>query len=183
MRGLNTKWNEEALKIIQSEKTSLIKSAKMDRDIVVIMVEPDKLIELMTFFRHDPRFDFSMLVDLTAVDYLGIKEPRFEVVYMLFNHLTNQRLRVKTAVAEGHKVPSLISVWKSANWPEREVYDLMGIEFDGHPLMERLIMPDGYIGHPLRKDFPIKGIGEDYLIESILLPVQKQAEQAKKRQE
>ena len=67
--------------------------------------------------------------------------------------------------------PSMTGLWKGANWPEREVFDLMGITFENHPLMERLIMPDGYLGHPLRKDFPLKGIGEDYLIESILRPV------------
>jgi len=146
-----------------------------NRGMVVVQARKEHFLSLMKSLRDDPAFGFDVLMNLTGVDFLGKKETRFEMVYILLSSKTLSRIRVKVALAEDEHALSVIAIWKGANWPEREVYDLMGIYFDGHPLMERLIMPEGYIGHPLRKDFPIQGLGEDYLVESILRPVKNQA--------
>jgi len=172
MRHLDSSANTSLLKTIQSEWSGKIIRAEENRNMVVVELDKSQLVALMGYLKDKHGFD--MLMDLTAVDFLGKRDIRFEMVYMLFATKNLQRVRVKVPLGEGEKVPSLIDLWKGANWPEREVFDLMGIEFENHPLMERLIMPDGYIGNPLRKDFPLKGRGEDYLIESILLPVKQE---------
>jgi NADH-quinone oxidoreductase subunit C len=99
--------------------------------------------------------DFNFLMDLTAVDYLG-KIPRFEVVYHLYSLRHNHRLRVKAPVKEDDPtIDSLASIWKSADWYEREVWDLYGIKFLGHPDLKRILLYEEFVGHPLRKDYPI----------------------------
>jgi NADH-quinone oxidoreductase subunit C len=174
MRGLRPEKNNELIENIKKKFSNNILHVEENRGMVVVLPKKDQFLTLMKSLRDDAVFQFDTLMDLTAVDFLGIKDIRFEMIYMLFSSKTLSRVRLKLSIAENENVPSLIDIWKGANWPEREVFDLMGIRFDGHPLMERLIMPDGYIGHPLRKDFPIKGLGEDYLIESILLPVKEE---------
>jgi NADH-quinone oxidoreductase subunit C len=97
-----------------------------------------------------------MLLDLTCVDYPG-QEPRFEMVYHLFSLSRNRRLRIKTRLGESDlRIASLTSLWKNANWLEREVYDLFGVHFEGHPDLRRLFMYDGFEGYPLRKDYPLR---------------------------
>lgn len=115
--------------------------------------------------RDDTRYQFKMLVDLTAVDWLGRVEadkPRFEVVYHLLSTLKNLRVRVKVAVAEGDTLPTATGIFSAANWYEREVWDMFGIRFDGHPDLRRLLTDYGFEGHPLRKDFPLNGHVEVY---------------------
>jgi NADH-quinone oxidoreductase subunit C len=122
----------------------------------VAQVVPGALHKVMEFLKDDPRLQFDVLLDVTAVDYLG-REPRFEVVYHLLSLPGNRRLRVKTAVADGK--PSLDSVsdlWKSADWLEREVWDMFGIDFSGHPNLKRILLYPEFQGHPLRKDYPIR---------------------------
>ena len=117
-------------------------------------VDPAHLVEVMRFLRDDPDCEFDMLTDLTAVDYLG-EEPRFEVVYHLYSVPKNRRLRVKARVAEGApEIATLCELWPSANWMEREVWDLYGIRFAGHPDLRRILLYDEFEGHPLRKDYP-----------------------------
>ncbi len=100
--------------------------------------------------------DFEVLLDITAVDYLGKKEKRFEVVYHLLSLSGKMRVRVKVEVGEGEKIATLSSLWKNANWLEREVYDMFGIEFEGHPDLRRILLYPEFEGHPLRKDYPLK---------------------------
>ncbi len=100
--------------------------------------------------------DFSLAPYVTAVDYLG-QTPRFEVVYNLYSIKRNARIRLRVKVAEGEEVPSVTSVWRGADWFERYCWDLYGIEFTGHPDMRRLLMYEEFEGHPLRKDYPLKG--------------------------
>ena len=121
----------------------------------VVMLPRDGLAEALTALRDAPDTRFEQLSDVTAVDYLG-RTPRFEVVYQL-NSLTHRhRLRVKVAVDEADAtVPSVVPVWRSALWAEREVFDLMGIRFAGHPDLRRLLMYAGFEGHPLRKDYQL----------------------------
>lgn len=101
---------------------------------------------------------FTFLVDVTSVDYLGKREPRFMVVYHLTNMAEKCRIRIKAPVGgDEPSIDSLTSLWNAANWLEREVYDLMGIRFLGHPDLRRILMTDDWVGHPLRKDYPLQG--------------------------
>ena len=112
------------------------------------------LLETMRFLRNDPALAFDMLSDVCAVDYLP-RVPRFEVVYHLYSVAKNHRLRVKVLVdGTEPSVPSVVELWPSANWMEREVWDLYGIRFDGHPDLRRILLYDEFEGHPLRKDYP-----------------------------
>ena len=121
-----------------------------------ITVQKNALIKLFKFLRDDPALDFKFLMDLTAVDYLNRKDIRFEVVYHFYSLKHNHRLRVKVPVSEDDcTIDSVSSLWKTANWYEREVWDLYGIKFNGHPDMRRILLYEEFKGHPLRKDYPI----------------------------
>ncbi|HSN69666.1 MAG TPA: NADH-quinone oxidoreductase subunit C, partial [Thermoanaerobaculia bacterium] len=126
---------------------------------ITLTVERRRIREVCESFKRD---GFSYLVDITAVDYSTYPTPpgdlRFSVVYHLYSFDRRFRVRLKLRVADGVKVPSVSSVWKTANWPERETFDMFGIDFEGHPNLERILTWDGFNGHPLRKDFPIRGI-------------------------
>jgi len=120
-----------------------------------VIVKKLHIMELMRRLRDDETTDFNFLMDLTAVDYLG-KRPRFEVVYHLYSLKHNHRLRVKAGVSEDDPtIDSLASIWTSADWYEREVWDLYGIKFLGHPNLKRILLYEEFVGHPLRKDYPI----------------------------
>lgn len=121
------------------------------------IVSREGFLEIAQFLKSDPEFDMSVLMDLTAVDGLGLKwKPRFEVVYHFFSMKHNHRLRVKVKVEEKDAVmPSLVDLWPIANWFEREVWDMYGIKFEGHPSLRRILMYEGFSGHPLRKDYPV----------------------------
>lgn len=101
---------------------------------------------------------YKLLVDVTAADFEGRPEGRFDVVAIAYSFDANRRVRLRTRVAEGVDVPSLTAVWRGANWLEREVYDMYGVRFAGHPDMTRILLWEGFNGHPLRKDFPVEGI-------------------------
>jgi len=121
----------------------------------VVVIDREALLPVAAFLRDRPG-EFTMLLDLTCVDYPG-EEPRFEMVYHLFSVSRNRRLRIKTRLGESDlRIASLTSLWKNANWLEREVYDLFGVCFEGHPDLRRLFMYDGFEGHPLRKDYPLR---------------------------
>ena len=120
----------------------------------LVLRKPD-LVQVCQFLRDDPQLRFDTLLDVTAVDWLP-DEPRFEVVYHLRSLPNRGFLRLKVMVEGNHpQVPTLTSVWPTANWHERETYDMFGIIFDGHPNLSRILMPDGWEGHPLRKDHPL----------------------------
>lgn len=118
------------------------------------IIDRSVLVETCTWLRDDEETAFDMLVDLTAVDYLG-RSPRFEVVYHLYSVDKNHRLRIKVALeADDVKIPSVVPVWSGANWLERECWDLYGIVFEGHPELKRIYLYEEFEGHPLRKDYP-----------------------------
>jgi NADH-quinone oxidoreductase subunit C len=108
--------------------------------------------EVLQILRDEENFDYC--VDLTAVHYPQ-REKQFELVWILYSFTHNQRLRVKTTIADGESFRSSVEIWPTANWLEREVYDMFGIRFDGHPDLKRILLPDGWKGHPLRKDYGI----------------------------
>jgi NADH-quinone oxidoreductase subunit C len=118
------------------------------------IVPREKLLEVCRFLRDDAALRFDMLVDVTAVDYLG-RVPRFEVVYHLYSLSLNHRIRLKVALEERDPtLPSLVPIWAGANWLERETWDLYGIVFADHPDLRRIYLYDEFQGHPLRKDYP-----------------------------
>jgi NADH-quinone oxidoreductase subunit C len=124
------------------------------RDDVTVIVPRDELLAVCRFLRDDAALRFDMLVDVTAVDYLG-RIPRFEVVYHLYSVPLNQRIRIKVALEESDpSLPSLVPIWEGANWLERETWDLYGIAFVGHPDQRRIYLYEEFQGHPLRKDYP-----------------------------
>ena len=117
------------------------------------VVDPDHLIRVLRFLREEPDLEFEMLIDLTCVDYLG-REPRFEMVYHLFSVAKRQRVRIKARVSEqSAEIDSAVEIYPSANWMEREVWDLYGVRFRNHPDPRRLMLYEEFEGHPLRKDY------------------------------
>ena len=123
---------------------------------VTVTVSKGEIFEICKFLHSDPDLQYRLLTDLCGLDFFP-QTPRFGVVYLLHSIKSNQRLRVKTRVGETESIPSVESLWKVANWYEREAYDLFGITFDNHPDLRRIMLWDGYEGHPLRKDFPVEG--------------------------
>jgi NADH-quinone oxidoreductase subunit C len=126
-----------------------------------IYVPLEQLPEIGGVLRDEPDLRFVLLLDVTAVDYHP-REPRFELVYILAcpgvagYGDAPKRLRMKVRVADGARVPSLSSIWMSANWGEREVFDFFGLQFDGHPDLRRILMPEDWTGYPMRKDYPVQ---------------------------
>ncbi|MCA9529038.1 MAG: NADH-quinone oxidoreductase subunit C [Myxococcales bacterium] len=124
----------------------------------VVTVGPKDWVEVAKFLRDDDETSMAQLVDLTAVDHPEREPdgPRFDVLLMLRSMKTGARIRLRTRVADGQKLASLCAVWPGVNWAEREVYDMFGIPFDGHPDLRRILMYEEFEGHPLRKDYPIE---------------------------
>jgi NADH-quinone oxidoreductase subunit C len=125
---------------------------------ITLFVDRDRIVDVCRAFKSD---GFIYLVDLCGVDYSKFPNhtgPRFSIVYTLYSFQKNARVRLRVWTAEDEPVPSVTSVWKTANWHERETFDMLGIVFSGHPNLERILMWEGFNGHPLRKDFPIRGI-------------------------
>ena len=117
-----------------------------------MVVEPAIVSEVLQILRNREQFDYC--VDITAVHYPE-REKQFDMLWILYSFSKNERIRVKIMIADGESVSSAVSVWATANWLEREVYDMFGIRFDGHPDLKRILLPDGWKGYPLRKDYGI----------------------------
>ncbi len=125
------------------------------------VVPRDKLFDVLTFFRDSQGFDF--LCDITCVDYLNFRdaEHRFGLAYLLANTQTNERITLRVFLDEPElTVPSAVPLYQGANWMEREVWDMFGIRFEGHPDLRRILMPEAFTAFPLRKDYPLQGRGE-----------------------
>lgn len=151
-------------KEIQKKVSQKFPSAEFSefRDMLAIRIPKADLAALMTFLKEDDSLQFNYLTDLTGVDFLKQeREPRFDVVYHLYSFPHNHRLRIKCGVAEEDmNVPSMTPLWDAANWLEREAFEMFGFHFTGHPDLRRLLLPDVFEGHPLRKDYPLRGRGE-----------------------
>ena len=117
-----------------------------------MVVDRSLIPEILQVLRNEEQFDYC--VDITAVHYPK-RDKQFDVLWVLYSYARNERIRVKTLIADGEALPSSVPIWTTANWLEREVFDMFGIKFDGHPDMKRILLPDGWKGHPLRKDYGI----------------------------
>ena len=146
-------------KTINSELTSKIISSKINHNQIHISIEDNNLIEVMLFLKTNSITKFRQLIDLTAVDYPE-KDKRFRMIYLLLSHETNSRIVLDYNIKEGEFIPSITTIYPSANWMEREVFDMYGIEFKDHPDLRRILTDYGFKGHPLRKDFPLTGHNE-----------------------
>ena len=117
-----------------------------------MVVDRSLIPQILQVLRNEEQFDYC--VDITAVHYPK-RERQFDVLWVLYSFPRNERIRVKTQIADGETLASSVPIWATANWLEREVFDMFGIKFDGHPDMKRILLPDGWKGHPLRKDYGI----------------------------
>ena len=152
--------NLESLeKAINSELTTKILSSKIKHDQINICIEDNNLIEVMIFLKTHSSTKFKQLIDITAVDYPE-RDKRFKMVYLLLSHEKNSRIKIEFDIKEGEILSSLTSIFPSANWMEREVFDMYGVEFKDHPDLRRILTDYGFKGHPLRKDFPLTGHNE-----------------------
>jgi len=140
---------------VEAFDADAITAGKLDRGEITLEIAPGKIVSICGFLKYDQKF--VRLSSVTAVDRYPA-EPRFEVVYHLHSIELKQRVRLKCRVfGTDPAIESVTSVWRSANWYEREVFDLFGINFLNHPDLRRIMMPDDWVGHPLRKDYPITG--------------------------
>ncbi len=146
-----------AVKKVQEALPDAIQGIGTFRDETWIVVSRERLLDVCKFLKEDPELAFDFLSFVCGVDYYP-SQPRFEVVYQLYSTKHHHRFRVKTKVPEHDpKVPSVVGIWPTADWHERETYDLFGIEFQGHPDLRRILLPADWVGHPLRKDYPLRG--------------------------
>jgi len=142
---------------LRSAHAKFFTSVSEFRGETTVVVDRAGIEQVCRFLRDEPDLRFDMLCDLTAVDRYPA-EPRFEMVYWLTSVPHSHRLRLKVRVPSSDAtMPTVTGIWKGANFPEREVFDMFGIRFAGHPDLRRILLPEGFEGHPLRKDFPLKG--------------------------
>ena len=150
---------EDLEKIINSELTTKINNSKIKHDQLYINIDEKYLMDVIFFLKTNNESKFRQLIEITAVDYPE-KDRRFKVVYLLLSHENNKRIIVDYNVKENEVVSSITSIFPSANWMEREVFDMYGIEFKNHPDLRRILTDYGFKGYPLRKDFPLTGHNE-----------------------
>ena len=146
-------------KIINSELTSKIIRSEIKHNQILITIDENNLIEVLLFLKTNTVTKFKQLIEVTAVDYPE-KEQRFRMVYLLLSHENNSRIVIDYYIKEKKIVPSITNIFPSANWMEREVFDMYGIEFKDHPDLRRILTDYNFEGYPLRKDFPLTGHNE-----------------------
>jgi NADH-quinone oxidoreductase subunit C len=145
-------WDSPMIATLKGQYGSGIREANAYLGQNYVIIESSIASEVLQILRDREQFDYC--VDITAVHYPE-REKQFEVIWILYSFSRNERIRVKTMIADGERIPSAVPIWAAANWLEREVFDMFGIRFDGHPDMKRILLPDGWKGHPLRKDYGI----------------------------
>ena len=146
-------------KKINSELTTKINSSRINHEQLEIQIDKESLLDVVIFLKKNDSTKFRQLIDITAVDYIG-SENRFKMIYLLLSHEYNLRINIIFSINENEVVNSLTKIFPSANWMEREVFDMYGIKFNDHPDLRRILTDYGFSGHPLRKDFPITGHSE-----------------------
>ena len=150
---------EDLEKKINSELTTKIKESKIKHSQLYVTINSEDLLDVILLLKTNKNIKFRQLIDITAVDYPE-NQKRFKIVYLLLCHEFNQRIILSYFISENEKISSLTKIFPSANWMEREVFDMYGIKFNDHPDMRRILTDYGFEGHPLRKDFPLTGHNE-----------------------
>ena len=153
---MSTNQIQQLEKLVNSELTSKIDKSIIEFNELLIEVNYNNLIEVIQFLKVDDVFKFKQLIDIAGVDYLG-EEKRFKLVYLLLSHEKNLRIKISTNFEIDVEIPSIVKLFPSANWMEREVFDMYGIKFKDHPDLRRILTDYNFEGHPLRKDFPLTG--------------------------
>ncbi len=149
---------KDPVETLKAAHPAVVLDVKVFRDETTIIVDPAKIAVVAKFMRDTPGLVYNFLSDISAVDYYpdNDRPERFGVSYHLYSMLYNRRLRVKVYLPEEEpEVPTVTAIWPGANWPEREIFDMMGINFAGHPDMRRVLMPEDWDGHPHRRDYPL----------------------------
>ena len=149
----------ELNKLLNSELTTKIKKTHIENNELSINVEIENLYSVLLFLKTDEQCRFKQLIDIAAADYPD-EEKRFEICYLLLSHENNLRIKILINFSSEEKIPSMTKLYPSANWMEREVFDMYGIKFKNHPDLRRILTDYGFDGYPLRKDFPLTGFNE-----------------------
>lgn len=153
----SSKSSEELLGLLTAKLQQHIVESKIDLGDAVVRVRRERLLDFFAALKSDPQLQFNLFVNVTAVDWMDTRDERFEVVYHLMSVPLRHRLRVKVDIPETTpEVDSVVSLWPGANFMEREVWDMFGISFKGHPNQSRILMYEEFVGHPLRKDYPVQ---------------------------
>ncbi len=157
-------WDDELSRALKERFGDRISEFSIYRDQKFLVAQPDAVVPIIEHLKREAEFDY--LVDVTAVDYPK-KEERFEVIYILYSFARRERIRIKTRIKDGQELESVVRVHPAANWLEREVYDMFGIRFAGHPDLRRILLPDEWEGHPLRKDSSILNMDQKWVQENL----------------
>jgi NADH-quinone oxidoreductase subunit C len=151
-------WNQQ-IQALRARFADAIEEVQLPREFPTevpnVFVRRDQIANVLSWMKDEPGFEYGFLADITATDEQ--ESPRFHVVYQLLSRKTMSRIRLKVRVDEDQSVPTVIGVWPAANWAEREVWDMFGVRFEGHPDLRRILMDVRWEGHPLRKDYPLRG--------------------------
>ena len=146
-------------KLVNGELSSKILGSEIKFEELLFKTSASEIIEVIKFLKLDDRFKFKQLMDIAAVDYPS-EEKRFELVYLLLSIENNVRVKISIKLETNEKIPSIVKIFPSANWMEREIFDMYGIKFINHPDLRRILTDYNFKGHPLRKDFPLTGFNE-----------------------
>ena len=147
---------EDLEKKVNSELTTKIKESKIKHSQLYVTINSEDLLDVILLLKTNKNIKFRQLIDITAVDYPE-NQKRFKIVYLLLSHEFNQRIILNYFISENEKISSLTKIFPSANWMEREIFDMYGIKYSNHPDLRRILTDYGFEGHPLRKDFPLTG--------------------------
>ena len=150
---------KEVEQVVNAELTSKIKKTSINFNELLVETNEHDLIQVVLFLKSHDKLKFKQLIDIAGVDYPD-EEKRFNLIYLLLSHEMNKRIKISINFEIGKKIPTITKVYPSANWMEREVFDMYGIEFNDHPDLRRILTDYNFDGHPLRKDFPLTGFNE-----------------------
>ena len=164
-RMITTPWDADLAQELQRQfGTGIVEcSCYLGQNFVV--ARPERAVEVLAWLKRER--DFDTIVDVTAVDYPKREGGRFELIYIVYSHSRNERVRVKTFVKDGYEPATVVPVYPGANWLEREIFDMFGIRFAGHPDLRRILLPDDWRGHPLRKDTSILAMDQQWVKDNL----------------
>jgi NADH-quinone oxidoreductase subunit C len=158
-------WESELARDLQNRFLAGVLECSSYLEQNFVVVQPEIAIAVLDWLKRERAFD--TIVDITAVDYPKREESRFDLIYVVYSHPRNERLRIKTRIADGYEPASAVRVYPGSNWLEREIYDMFGIRFAGHPDLRRILLPDDWRGFPLRKDTSILAMDQQWVHDNL----------------